>query len=304
MATKKAAKKAVKPGKPARAAEHEPVASGKQMIKWDEELAKYADKSEAQEDTAVGGSGMKYFSLKSGVLSFDEAVMPHNKVPVVILDSIFEHAYYEGRYDPESPSPPTCFALGRDEGELVPHKDVIERGQNPHDACEGCPMNEFGSADTGRGKACKNVRRLAMIPAGKFAKNGAFTMIEDEEHYAEAGLAFMRVPVTSTPAYKAYVKSLAANLRKPTFAVVTEISLVPDPKNQFAVKFEALDELPVELLDTVFKRVQEASAIIETPLNLDEREERPQRNQRAQKPTKPGRAVKKTTAAQRGGKKY
>lgn len=303
MATKKAPKKTTRQAddeKPAKSG----VAPGKQMIAWDKELANFADKSEAQEDTATTGAGMKYFSFKSGVLSFDEAVMPGNKVAVIILDGLFDHSYYEGRYDPENPSPPTCFALGRDEGELAPHKDVFERDQAQHDTCEGCPMNEFGSADTGRGKACKNTRRLAVIPAGKYGKNGAFNLIEDEEHYDDAGMAFMRIPVTSTTAYKTYVKSLTQNLRKPTFAVVTEVRLVPDAKNQFAVQFEALEELPIELLDAVYKRVKEAEVLIETPYNLDEREERPQRNARSAKPAKAGRAAKKPSAAQKSGKKY
>lgn len=288
-----------------------PANTGTAMVKWDEELAKYADQSEAQEDTAQGGGGMKYFSLKSGVLSFDDNVIPGNKMGVIILDSMFEHAYYEGKFDPNNPAPPTCFALGRDEGELAPHKTVFDHDQAQNDTCAGCPMNEFGSADTGRGKACKNVRRLALIPAGTFAKNGEFKFIDDDEHYADTGLAFLKVPVTSTPAFKAYTKQIAQSLRKPLFAVATEISLVPDAKNQFAVKFSALEEVPMELLDTIFKRVEEAKALIDTPYNLDqEEEEKPARGGRAsarggaaaRSSARP--AAKKTGAKKAGGRKY
>jgi hypothetical protein len=286
---------------------------GKAMINWTEELGKYATEAEAQEDTAVGGGGMKRFSTKSGVLSFDDAIIPGNKMGVVILDSMFEHSFYEGKYDPNNPAPPLCFALGRDEGELVPHKTVFEREQQQNDACEGCPMNEFGSADTGRGKACKNVRRLAIIPAGTFDKHGGFKLNIDPEHYSETQLAFLKVMVTSTNAYKAYVKQISQSLRKPLFAIATQIHLVPDPKNQVALKFEALEELPMEVLDAVFARVQEAKALIETPMSLDaiERAEKPARGGRqapakkAAKKGAPARVGKPVTkAAAAGGRKY
>lgn len=258
-----------------KAAKAKPIkkATGTAMMNWDEELAKLADKSVGQEDTAEGGGGIKWFGTKSGVLTFDENTMPGNRVAVIILDAIFEHDFYEGKFDPNNPKPVTCYAMGRDEGELVPHKDVFERGQEQHPTCEGCPQNEFGSADTGRGKACKNQRRLIVIPAGQFAKNGDFKLITDAEHYEDAAMAGVMVSVTSTTNYKSYTKQIGATLRKPLFAVATEISLVPHPKNQFEMRFEALEEVPRELLDTIYKRVIDAETVIETPRNLDEREE-------------------------------
>lgn len=287
------------------------AAAGTQMVKWDEELAKYADKSSSQEDTAESGGGMKWFSTKSGVLSFDDEPLPGNRMLAVILDGVFEHVYYEGKFDANNPSPPTCFAFGRDEGELAPHKDVVERDQAQADRCSECEFNKFGSADTGRGKACRNIRRLALLPGGTIKKDGKISIFKDADHYAEAGMGFMKIPVTSTTAYKAYVKSLGQSLRKPTFAVVTEISIVPDATTQFAVKFNAIEELPFECLDAIFKRVQEAEAIIESPYNLDVEEEAPRARGRgaAAKPAKgktarPGAQKAAPAAAKRGGRKY
>jgi len=38
-----------------------------------------------------------------------------------------------------------------------------------------------------------------------------------------------------------YVHTLAAVVKRPPWAVVTQIHVVPHPKNQFEMKFEALD---------------------------------------------------------------
>lgn len=288
------AKKATSKATPKRAAAKKapaktakPESAGKEMTNWDEELAKYAELSRAQEDTAVGGSGMKYFGTRGGILTFDEEVITGNKVSVIILDSCFEHSYYEGKFDPENPAPPVCFALGRDEGELAPHKTVFDHDQAQSGECESCPMNEFGSADTGRGKACKNIRRLAVIPAGKYNKAGDFVFDNNPDSYARAGMGFIKVPVTSTNAFKTVNKQVTGSLGRPLWGVVVEIRLVPHVKNQFEMQFEVIDEVPNELLNTIFPRVQEAEAVIDTPYNLDvEEKPEPANRGRAKAPAK------------------
>jgi hypothetical protein len=82
-----------------------------------------------------------------------------------------------------------------------------------------------------RGKGCKNIRRLALI-----AEDG----LEDIEN---AEIAFLKVPVTSVRYWSGHVQTLASQLKRPPFAVVTEISVVPDPKTQFAVKFRVAGQI-------------------------------------------------------------
>jgi hypothetical protein len=79
----------------------------------------------------------------------------------VILDWRMTHELYEGIYDPQKPSAPICFANSATFSELKPS----HRAPKPKaESCNACPMNVFGSAPTGRGKACKNMRKLAIVP--------------------------------------------------------------------------------------------------------------------------------------------
>ena len=82
----------------------------------------------------------------------------------IILDFSWFMVHYPGVYNSNNPQQPNCFATGRekpDGGVLKPHESAAEpQGEN----CAVCPKNQWGSAPTGRGKACKNQRRLILVP--------------------------------------------------------------------------------------------------------------------------------------------
>ncbi len=249
---------------------------GKGLANWDEELARYAQKI-ADNERASGG-GLKKFSLQSGVLSLDDAPMPGNQMAVIILGSIYENVFYEGDYDSKNPAPPVCFAQALEEAHLAPHDTVVEREQAQHEQCEGCPMNEFGTAATGRGKACKNGRRLIVIPAGSYDKRGELTLIDEPAHFDEVEAAYLLPPVTSVKGYVSYVKQLAVTLRRPPFGVITRVALVPDAKSQFRMEFEAI--APIEdtnLFETLVRRHEAAERTLmeDSAYNLDQREPPP-----------------------------
>jgi hypothetical protein len=260
------------------------------LVRWDEELAKQAEVAAGMEANTGGG---QFFSTKSGVLSWQDAPLPNNQMAVVILDSILENVYYEGRYDPEVPQGPVCFAFGREEKTMGPHQLVIDAGKQMCGAsgqCAGCPMNEWGSSDVGRGKACRNTRRLAMIPAGTFNQAGKFELFDDEEHFASTAIGFMKLPVTSVKGYASFVKQVAGALRRPPFGIVTKVMVKPDPQTQFKVVFEPLMNLPDELMSVIMTRHEEAKSTIDFPYQPNEEEAAPKRGSRAaQKPVGRGR---------------
>lgn len=198
------------------------------VVKWDEALAARAQMAKKAEESVSTGS---FISLKSGVMSYNGNPVPGNKLDVVVVDAILENHYFDGAYDPNTPQSPSCYAFGRDEDEMSPHEKVDEPFA---EKCKGCPNNEWGSADTGRGKACKNVRRLAVIPAD--ALDGGADGVE------EAAIAYLKVPVTSVKAWAGYVNQLAA-ANKPPLAFVTEISVTPDAGSQFKVNFKAKESI-------------------------------------------------------------
>lgn len=262
------------------------------LAKWDEELAKQAAIAAAIEESTATG---QFFSTKSGVLSFNDNPLPGNEMAVIILDHILENVYYDSDYDSENPQPPACFAFGRDEKALQPHKIVIEAGNSMAGAsglCAGCEMNEWGSADKGRGKACRNTRRLAMIPAGNFDQNtGKFKAFTDVDQFESSPIGFLKLPVTSVKGFAAHVKQVAGALKRPPFGIFTRVSVKPDPNNQFKVLFEPLGQVPDALMPTIMARREEALATIESPYSLPGEEEE-----------KPARGAKGKAAPARGGR--
>lgn len=266
------------------------------VVKWDDELAKQAEIAAGMEANTGGG---QFFSLKSGVLSWQDSPVAGNQMAVVILDSVLENVFYEGKYDPDVPQGPMCFAFGRDEKDLAPHTVVVEAGNSQAGAsglCEGCEMNEWGSADVGKGKACRNTRRLALVPAGSFNQAGKFELIEDIEHYESTAIGFMKLPVMSVKGYASFVKQVAGTLRRPPFGIVTKVKVVPDTKSQFKVVFEPIMNLPDELMGIIMKRHEEAESTIDFPYQPNE--------EVAPAPKRSKAAAKPKPEVKRGARKY
>jgi hypothetical protein len=251
------------------------TSAGTAMAVWEEELAKQALIAAGMEDSTATG---QFFGLRSGVLTWNDAPMPGNQMAVIIVDSVLENVFYDGKFDPDAPQSPICFAFGREEKTMEPHKAVFESGNEQcgeSGSCAGCELNSWGSADVGRGKACRNTRRLAMIPAGKFSTTGKFELIDDDEHFEKAQIGFMKLPVTSVKGYAAFVKQIAGALRRPPHGIVTKISVVPDAKSQFRVIFEPLINIPNELMGIIMERHNEAMNVIDFPYTPNEEEVAP-----------------------------
>jgi hypothetical protein len=260
----------------------------KALVKWDEQLAKDADIAASMEASAGGG---QFFSLKSGVLSWQDAPMPDNEMAVVILDHIFETTYYGSEYDADNPQGPIAFAFGRDEASLAWHES-----SDPEFAgklCKDSEVCQWGTADKGRGKAAKETRRLALIPAGNF-KNGKLQLIDDEQHYLETQVGFMKLPVTSVKGFAGFVKQVAGALRRPPHGIVTKVKVLPDAKTQFRVIFEPIENVPDELMGAIMKRREEVMQTIDFP--YQPREEEPA------KPARGGRERDSNPAGRPGGR--
>lgn len=240
------------------------------LTNWDEELSKQAAEGAAAE-AATGGA--KFFSLKGGVLRFGETQAANNEVAAVIVDHCFGNVSYDGSYNPDNPSGPRCFAFARREEDLKPHEKVVAVNRHICDTCAKCPRNAWGTGTRNdgkpsKGKACRNGRRLALLPAGTLNAKGRLVLSKPSE-MKEAALAFLNLPVSSTREFSTYVQQLNANLKRPPLGVVTKIKVVPDPKTQFKVIFEPLQALDASYLDVVIKRKEEAALSIMQPYEVD-----------------------------------
>lgn len=137
-----------------------------------------------------------------------------SELPVIVLDYRFVNQYFTSAFDPDHIVAPTCFAIGVEEGELAPVDDSPEK---QHPTCAGCWANEFGSAPTGRGKACQNRRRVAVVSAVGIDKPGYVDTLDHEN------VAILSLGGTSIGAWKGHVNKVGKTLGLLPFQVVTRL---------------------------------------------------------------------------------
>lgn len=239
------------------------MATGTALTPWDEQMAALGAEYAAAEQVSGG-----FLSTKGGILTFEDEPLPGNQMAVVILDVVRERTFYSQKYDAsaEHNLPPVCYAFGRSNDEMAPHPSM-QQGPDyfipQNDVCATCPNNEWGTSDTGKGKACGERRRLALLPAGFYQpKRGSrdfdLQLFDDPAHYASADIAYLKLPVMSVKDWGRYTAHVSSAHNRPPFGVISRVYLEPDPKSQFRVKFEVLELLPAELFETIWNRHEEA----------------------------------------------
>ena len=208
-------------------------------INYEEQLAKEA--SEIAKRIAAPTGDRIRFNANRAFITPDG--MEGETLEVVIVDFVSSNLFYDGPFDRDNPQPPGCFAIGPEPPLLVPSPNSPNKQA---ETCSSCPNNQFGSALTGKGKACKNTRLLALMPA---------SAIDSDD---EAPIWIMSVPPTSLKAYDSYVHLLAAKHKTVPIGVVTEISL--DPANTFASpRFRVVRPLQPKELGPFMERREEAN---------------------------------------------
>ena len=199
------------------------------LVKWDEKFAAYARK--AQESVKNIGGGGRSVSFRAGVIEVAGATVPGNKLECIIIGAVAFNGWYKDAYDSSNPQPPDCYAfgvLGKEEN-MAPH----EKAEEPQNAdCASCEKNQYGSAETRRGKACGNNIRMGLLLA-KDCEDGTSTKA--------AEMATAKVSPTNLKAYRGYVDSVADEHGRPPWAVITQIQSLADSKTQIRLEFSMLD---------------------------------------------------------------
>ncbi len=210
--------------------------------------------AQAKEAAAKERPNLSKISLKSGVISYGGQPVKGNVLPCIILAASYKNALYKGRYDPNNIVNPNCFSLAETDDDMVPDA-VVSKPE--HETCTGCPNREWGSdPGGGRGKACKETRRLVLLPASVLEADDPIKAIKEGE------LAIMDIPVMSVKFYSQYVNILSGSIGLPAWAVVTDVSTKPDPKSQFVVQFQGIKAAGGDdILDALEARCKEASRI-------------------------------------------
>jgi hypothetical protein len=232
---------------------------------WEKKMADSVTKQAASEKSST----FKSISIQGGVLSVDDSPVDNNELLAVVLASAHENCYYNVAYDANKPAIPVCFAFSEVDGpeeNMAPHEDSTDKQS---ENCASCDFNVMGSAEVGKGKACRNIRRLAVMTADG---------LESVEALEEAEVRMLKVPVMSTKGWATYVKEkLAGEIQRPTWGVVTKIKVVPDRKAQFKVTF-AFDEMvnfDAALFEAMEKKIKNASDSLIAPYVPMPEEEEP-----------------------------
>jgi len=219
-------------------------------VRWEEELERYGKQVATLERPALS-----QISLRGGVMTYQGQNVPNNKLDVIVVASVFENRWFKNRFDPNKRENPNCFALSIDGKDMVPHEVSPERQS---ETCEDCPLFQWGSdPNGGRGKACKQVRRLALLPASFLATTDA--------NLSTLEMALLSIPVTSGRNWANYVHAVSAEYKRPYWAVLTEIAVVPHKTHQFEVKFTTKNIVNEQYLKALLDRVNSAQAVLMSP---------------------------------------
>lgn len=228
---------------------------------WEQRMAEAAKKS-AKAEKAV--SGLRGISIRGGVLTVDDQPVPGNELDVVVLVALHENQWFPKPFDPDTPAIPDCYAFGDLDAEdpedgMAPHPESQDKQGDDNGLCANCWANVMGSAERGKGKACRNVRRLALVTADA---------LESAEAMAEAEVRVLKIPVTSVKGWALYVRNtLSEELQRPCWGVVTTIKVTPDPKTQLKVHFtfKELIDFDDELFEALDKRINEVKPQLTAP---------------------------------------
>lgn len=228
-----------------------------------EDLARAAQAYAQRHPTKDG----EFLSFKGGQMTFNDTRLPGDQACVVIVNDVFENAYYDTAYDPNSPVSPTCYAFGETGVDMAPHPSMqadLSYFKPQASTCKGCPWDEFGSALQGAGKRCKNGTRLALLPAGMYTQRQGsndydLNRVDDPKHFETAEFAFARLAIGASKEFRGYVQRLASTKQIPPWAAITRMWIERDPKYQYVTKFELVDTIPDEWIAAIMQRSAQAA---------------------------------------------
>lgn len=163
----------------------------------------------------AGGTGAagKRISIRGGKFRMmvdgeQVSVSKSDTMNMVVLNAAdISRTYYEGTFDPENPSAPTCWSADT----RAPSADVPEENRKAS-RCADCPMNVKGSGQ-GESRACRFSQRLAVALENEldtvYQLQLPATSIFGEAKGNDMGL-------------QSYIKFLSAH-KTPAIAVMTEM---------------------------------------------------------------------------------
>ena len=132
--------------------------------------------SETAKALAGSAPGGKRISIKGGVFRLldggkEIAAIDERYLDVVLVRAAAKvsRVFYAGKWDPETPSAPTCWSADGDKPS--PDAEVQQA-----DSCASCPMNVAGSGE-GSSRACRYQQRVAVVLATEIEEGSVMQLI-------------------------------------------------------------------------------------------------------------------------------
>lgn len=219
-------------------------AGGSALAKSTAEMRKELAQRRQQQGSIVGSGTGNFISTKGNVLTYRGNTL-ETPLAVVVLAWAQDLVYFDSPYREDDPKPPACAALQRVAlADLTPLGDVPSQQS---DDCASCWANEWGSdPQGGRGKACSNRYRVAVLPAS------------DPTH----DLALVRVSPSGYAGFETFINRVEAKSQEGVPAWVVGMSLrggTDYPVVEFHEEALIDDD---EMLGAVLQRIEEAEALV------------------------------------------
>jgi hypothetical protein len=247
---------------------HAPMREKMPVNTYDEQMAAFAKRQAHSEAKSAGGNTI---STKGGHFTIGGNLIKGDAIRVVCVEAVWFNAFYEAPWDESNPQPPDCYAYGvpnedGDDPDMAPHEDAENPQVEEGEGCDVCPLNEWATANTGSGKACKNQRRVMLI-------------LEDDLGDKKAPFYMLNIPVTSVKPWATYVTQVVSSENLPTCGVLTEISIGPVPGKTYSkLSFAFERELEQKEFALVIPRIGEAVKQMTAP--FPKMKEKPKRRGR------------------------
>ncbi len=226
-----------------------------------------------------------FISTKGSRLSVGDVRLPNDTIRAIVIEYRKDNEFYPNAYVAGQSAAPICSAIVRPQEILTPWRkpredddpenvtydeatglvsDSVDPQVPAGHGCDSCRMLEWGSAKlikgkqgSGKGKACRESRRLHLLAADQC------TTPEDA---ARAPFMTLIPPPTSLDNFKRFANEVSTVLGLPVFAAVVDITLVPDDAYMFTIQYKIVEAIKDEgILNALLTRHEQLSGKHITP---------------------------------------
>lgn len=232
--------------------------SDKQLVKkattaalepWEQTEMEHAQDVKSKETL-----GVPRITTRGGEFKIDGKALG-KKMILAIVGVAKEKAYFVKDYDPSKAATPDCFSFTDDNNKEEVMVAAAEAtnwqnrkpkldGSGEYSPCNGCRHNVFGTAKVGRGKRCKDYRRLLVL-SPNINEKGEPSLDPATVQRAEKRL--LQVPPASLKEWGSFLTSLKDKTRTGSISeVLVEVELYGLPNGGHGIHFTPLKGLDKE----------------------------------------------------------